>query len=150
MNTTKQNVVTAFVILFVAFGVLGGVAVGLTQIQLAPDTPEYIVLVYNGLIYIFTSSSVAPLFVMIRNVYGYLKNKYTPGNEPIQYEGKQLLTTWLTYEGYMKGFSIFILAFAQGTPYAPYAYYMSGSLAFIVDLVRSSIEDVANSVRATK
>lgn len=143
----KQNVVTAFVILLVAFAVLGGVAVAIQQIKLAPDTPDQIVLLYNGLIYIFTSSSVAPLFVMVRNIYGYLVNKYTPGSQPIQYEGKRLLQTWLTYEGYMKGTSIFIVAATQGTPYAPFAYYISGSISFVIDLIRNSLSDIAESRR---
>ena len=148
VNTTNQNVVTAFVILLVAFAALGGVAVAVQQVKLAPDAPDYIVLLYNGLIYVFTSSSVAPLFVMVRNIYGYLINKYTPGNEPIQYEGKRLLQTWLTYEGYMKGTSIFIVAATTGTPYEPFAYYISGAASFVIDLVRSSLKDIADSRRA--
>lgn len=143
MNATKQNVVTAFIILLVVFGVLGGVAVAIQQVKLAPDAPDYIVFLYNGLIYIFATSSVAPLFVMVRNIYGYLINKFKPDSEPIEYEGKRLLQTWLTYEEYIKGTSIFVLAFTQGTPYAPYAYYISGSLSFIIDLVRKTLSDIA-------
>lgn len=134
----------AAAILLVVFAVISGV----TQFILKPldvsGAPQEIQYIYLGLVYIFSASSVAPLFTMIRNLLGYLENYFEAdpkARSSMQFERAQLAATWIKYEAYINGAAIFIVAFTQGTALAPYAYYMAGTAAFIIDLVRKSIKD---------
>jgi len=139
INTPK-----ATVILLVAFAVLSGISEAIRLVDIA-QIPVELQPVWRGLSYIFLTSAVAPLFVFIRNIYGYLENKYSTEPEKrseIEYEASQLWGTWLKYEGYMKAISIFIIAATQGTELAPYAIYITGSITFIVDLIRKSLSDL--------
>lgn len=137
----KINVYLAMAILLVVFGILTGVATAIKSVD-TTGMPDYLLFIYNGAVYIILTSAAAPLFVFIRNIYGFLTNKY--GEDPaLQYEGKKLLETWLTYEAYIKGVSIMVLAFCVGTPVEPYAYYIGGAVAFIIDLGRKSISSIA-------
>jgi hypothetical protein len=143
----KINVYLAVVLLLVLAGVFGGISLIVGTIN-TDGMPDFIVVFVNGLKYVFLTSAVAPFFVMIRNVYGYFTNKAANPNSEMQYEGAKLLKTWLIYEGYIKGIGILVVTFAAGTKYAPYSYMISGSLAFIVDLVRKSLSDIATGRNA--
>jgi len=143
----KVNVYFAVVLLLVLAGVFGGVSVVIGTIN-TDGMPDFIVVFVNGLKYVFLTSAVAPLFVMIRNVYGYFTNKAANPNSEMQYEGAKLLKTWLIYEGYIKGLAILIVSLTSGTEYQRYAYLIAGSLAFIVDLIRKSLSDIATGRNA--
>lgn len=141
----KINAAMATVILLVSFAVLMGVHTVVSTVDATTIAPEWQG-VWAGLSYIFLTSAAAPLFAFIRNFYGYAENYL--GAEPekrasIKYEANKLWGTWLKYEGYIKAFAILIIALTKDTPLAPYAAYIAGSLAFIVDLIRKSLSDIA-------
>jgi len=138
----KLNVYLATVLLLVLAAVFGGVSLAVGTIE-TDGLPSEIIFVINGLKYIFLTSAAAPFFVIVRNVYGYFTNKASYPNGQIQYEGAQLLKTWLVYEGYIKGIAIMIVAFTAGTEFQQYAYLIAGSIAFVIDLVRKSLSDIA-------
>jgi len=84
---------------------------------------------------------------MVRNLYGYLQNYFEEDpakRSQLQFEAGKLTATWLQYDAYIKGAAIFIVAFTTGTALAPYAYYMAGTVAFILDLVRKAFKDAAS------
>ena len=143
----KVNVYFAVVLLLVLAGVFGGVSLVVGTIN-TDGLPDFLVIFVNGLKYVFLTSAAAPLFVIVRNVYGYFTNKAANPNSQIEYEGAKLLQTWLVYEGYIKGIGILVVTFAAGTKYAPYSYMISGALAFIVDLIRKSLSDIATGRNA--
>jgi hypothetical protein len=141
----------AAAILLVVFAVISGI----TQFVLKPldvsGAPSEFQYVYFGLVYIFSASSVAPLFTMIRNLLGYLENYFEADPEKrstMKFERAQLAATWVKYEAYINGAAIFIVAFTAGTALAPYAYYMAGTVAFVIDLVRKAFKD-AGAARNT-
>lgn len=147
----KINAYTAAVILLVVFGVLTGISLAIKTIDVSTLPVEFQG-VWQGIVYVFTTSSVAPLFVFLRNVYGFYVNKYQLKPEQrtnLEYEANRLAATWLVYEGYIKAFAVMVLAFTQGTPLEPYAIYIAGSAAFIVDLIRKSLFDIAKTVPVT-
>jgi len=142
----------AAVILLVVFGVISGIqAFVLKPIDVSGAPPE-IQYIYLGLVYVFSTSAIAPLFVAIRNLLGYLENYFETDptkRSSIQFEKAQLAATWVKYEAYMNMAAIAIVALTTGTPLAPYAYYMAGTAAFIIDLVRKSIKDSKAAPAAT-
>lgn len=147
----KLNAYSATVILLVAFGVLTGISAIAKTVDIS-TIPVEMQGVWQGIIYIFTTSSVAPLFVFIRNIYGFYVNKYQLSplqRESLEYEANRLAATWLIYEGYIKAFTILVTAFTQGTPLEPYAVYIAGTASFIVDLIRKSLFDIAKTVPVT-
>jgi len=137
----------AAVVLLVVFGALSGISVAIKTVDISTIPVEWQG-VWQGIVYIFTTSAAAPLFTFIRNVYGFYVNKYQLKPEQrssLQYEANRLASTWLTYEGYIKAFTILVIAFTQGTPLEPYAVYIAGTLAFVTDLIRKSLSDIAKS-----
>jgi hypothetical protein len=143
----KINVYTASVVLLVVFGVLTGISVAIKTVDVS-TLPVEIQGVWQGIVYVFSTSSVAPLFVFVRNIYGFYVNKYQLKPEQrtnLEYEANKLVATWLVYEGYIKAFTVMVMAFTQGTPLEPYAVYIAGSSAFIVDLIRKSLFDIAKT-----
>ena len=147
----KLNAYTAAVILLVVFGVLTGISAAIKTVDVSAIPAEFQG-IWQGIVYVFSTSSVAPLFVFVRNIYGYYVNKaqLKPAQRScLEYEGNRLVATWLTYEGYIKGFSVMALAFTQGTPLEPYAIYIAGAAAFIVDLIRKSLFDIAKGLPQT-
>lgn len=138
----KVNVYIAVVLLLVLAGVFGGISVVVGTIG-TDGLPDWVVFVVNGLKYVFLTSSAAPLFVIVRNIYGYFTNKAAYPNGQIQYEGSKLLQTWLVYESYIKGIGILVIAFTAGTKLEPVAGLIAGAIAFIVDLIRKSLSDIA-------
>ena len=141
----KINAYTAAVILLVVFGVLTGISVAIKTVDVS-TLPVEMQGVWQGIVYVFTTSSVAPLFVFIRNIYGFYVNKYQLKPEQrtsLEYEANRLAATWIVYEGYIKALAVMFMAFTQGTPLEPYAVYIAGSSAFIVDLIRKSLFDIA-------
>jgi len=144
VNKVNINSPRATVILLVAFAVLSGISAAIRMVDVA-QLPQELQTVWQGLSYVFLTSAAAPLFVFIRNIYGYWENKV--GTDPekraqVKYEASQLWSTWLKYEGYMKAISVFIIAFTDGTKLAPYAVYIAGAITFIVDLIRKSLSDL--------
>jgi hypothetical protein len=108
----KINAYTAAVILLVVFGALTGISLAIKTVDVS-TIPVEMQGVWQGIVYIFTTSSVAPLFVFIRNVYGYYINKAQLKPEErnlLQYEANRLAATWLTYECYIKGIMIMVVA----------------------------------------
>jgi hypothetical protein len=135
----------AAALLLVVFAVISGI----TQFVLKPidvsGAPPEFQYIYLGLVYVFSASSVAPLFTMIRNLLGYLENYFEADPERrscMQFEKAQLAATWVKYEAYINGVAIFIVAITTGTQLAPFAYYMAGTAVFIIDLVRKAFKDV--------
>jgi len=140
----KINTTTAIVILLVAFAVLTGIKATVDKVD-ATQIPQELQIVWRGIVYVFTTSAIAPLFAFVRNIYGYLENKYETDpakRSQMNYEASQLWGTWLRYEGYIKAISIAAIALTEGTQLAPYAVYLAGALAFVVDLIRKSISDL--------
>jgi len=139
INTPK-----ATAILLIVCAVLTGISAAIRTVDVT-QIPAELQPIWLLIVYIFTTSAAAPLFTFLRNFYGYMENKYETKPEErstIHYEASQLWGTWLKYEGYIKAFNIFIVAFTQGTPIEPYAVYIAGTLAFVVDLIRKSISDL--------
>ena len=137
----KINVYQAIAILLLVAGVLGGVTVAVHELLPAPAYPEYLWPFIDGLKYVFTTSAIAPFFVMVINVFGYFKNKV--GNKQIEYEAGKLAETWLIYEGIFKGAAPFIVILLQGTPWSAYSYWIAGSIAFVLNLVTKTVLDLA-------
>lgn len=137
----KLNSAKATVLLILVAAGLSLVSVAINQIDmttLPAGVPEIVQVIQ----YIFASSAIAPLFVIIRNAYGYWSK--VPGNrESIQYEAAQLWQTWIRYEEYIKGAAVLIVVLTKGTKFEPYAYLISGSVAFFIDLIRKSLSEIA-------
>lgn len=132
-------------ILLIAAGVLGSVSIAVNTID-TTGMPDYAIYIIQGLKYIFVTSAVAPLFTIVRNLYGYYYNKYnTPAGERnnITYEASQMLATWLQYEEMIKGFGIFFVIIFTGTQWSQYAIYAAGAFSFFIDLIRSSLAKIA-------
>ena len=141
------NIYSATVILLVAFGVLTGIKAAVDTVDPTLLSPE-VQTIWAGISYIFLTSAAAPLFTFIRNIYGFAENKLGADSETrgqINYEANQLWGTWIRYEGYIKGFAILVLAFTQGTQLEPYAVYIAGTLALVIDLIRKSLSDIAKA-----
>jgi len=143
----KINVYMAVVILLLATGVLGSLYIAVNQLLPTPAYPEYLWPIINGLRYVAMTSAVAPVFVMITNIFGYAINwtATSQAGKPIQYEGKKLLKTWLTYEGYMKGLTGLIMILFTHTPYEVYAVWIAGSIIFIAKIVSKTLSTIAGS-----
>jgi hypothetical protein len=138
---------SATVILLVAFAVLTWIKAAVETVDPTLLAPE-VQLIWAGISYIFLTSSVAPLFTFIRNIYGFAENKLGANEETrgqINYEANQLWGTWIKYEGYIKGIGILVLAFTQGTQLEPYAIYIAGTLTLVIDLIRKSLSDIAEA-----
>jgi hypothetical protein len=147
----KLNAASATVLLLVAFAVLTTVSTYVQSVDPA-TIPSELTLVWQGLTYIFLTSSAAPLWVFVRNIYGYLGNKYgatSTERANISYEANQFYGSWLKYEGYIKALAIMILAFAQGTPLEVYAVHIAGSIAFLVDVIGKKISDLKTAPTST-
>lgn len=136
----KLNSATAAVILLVAAACLTAVSMIVNTID-ASTFPVGLNEAVQIVQYIFASSAIAPLWVFIRNAYGYWSK--LPGNENIQYEAKQLWQTWLRYEEYIKGIGVLIVVLTKGTTLEPYAILIAGSAAFIADLILDALSDIA-------
>jgi hypothetical protein len=137
----------AVAILLVAIGALGSVYIAVNQLLPTPAYPEYLWPFIDGLRYVFMTSAVAPVFVMVTKIFGYLI-QWTIASQtgkPIQYEGKKLLKTWLIYEGYMKGLTGFIMILLVRTPYEMYAVWIAGSIIFIAKIVSKTLSTIAGS-----
>lgn len=149
----KLNVYTAAALLLIVFGVISGVqAFVLKPIDVSGAPPE-LQYIYGGIVYVFSTSAITPLFVMIRNLLGYLENYFETDPQKrgqVQFEASKLAATWFKYEAYVKGAAIFIVAFTAGTPLAPYAYYISGSAAFFIDLIRKAFKDASKTPQAPR
>lgn len=138
----KFNIYAAIVAVLVLGGVLGAVSLGMQTVD--PKTlPPEIQPFWFGIVFIFTTSAATPIFAGITNIYGYWKNKYgAPANvrSSVEYEANQFYGTYLRLEGYIKGVNLFVVALTMNTPLAVYAAYISGSAAFILDVVRRTLE----------
>lgn len=144
----ELNLKKAVLLLAILLAALASVSYGLQQVNPAeiPQDPVTQSL-FQGLLYVFTTSTTTPLWVFVRNVYGYLAHRYG-GDPDVKYEGKQLAKTYIVYEGYIKGYTALALTLAQGTSMQPYVTMLAGCFAFVTDLVRSSLADIA-SAKAT-
>jgi len=135
----------AAVILLVVFAVLSAVQAAVALVDIA-TIPEDLQIVWRGIQYVFLTSWIAPLFVFIRNIYGYAENWLGAEDRTrFKYEANQLLGTWAKYEQYIKMLTVLIIALTIDTPVQPYAPYVAGGLAFLVDIVRKSLTDIAES-----
>jgi hypothetical protein len=143
----KINVYLAVVILLLAIGVLGSLYIAISQLLPTPAYPEYLWPLIDGVRYVFMTSAVAPVFVMVTNIFGYAINwtAASQAGKPIQYEGKKLLKTWLIYEGYMKGLTGFIMILLTHTSYEIYAVWIAGSIIFIAKIVSKTLSTIAGS-----
>lgn len=136
----KINVYQAIAILLLVAGVLGGVTIAVNELLPAPAYPQYLWPFIDGLKYVFTTSAIAPFFVMIINVFGYFTNKVR--DKQIAYEAGKLAETWLIYEGIFKGAAPFILVFLQSTSWSAYSYWIAGSIAFVLNLITKTLLDL--------
>lgn len=135
----------AIVLLIVTLGVLSGVSLAVSSVDVETISPEMRP-VWEGIVYIFTTSAATPAWVFIRNVYGYAKTKW--GSKPedriqIEYEAHQFTKTYLEYEGYIKGYMVLAKVFTLGTPLEGYAVMLAGAFSFITDLIRDSLADLS-------
>lgn len=131
----------AAVILLVAFAILTGIQTAVKTVDVS-GMPDELQLVWDGVLYIFATSALTPLWVFIRNIYGYYENWANQKGE-IEYEAKQFWATWLKYEEYVKALAALVIGLTMGTPLQPYAVYIAGGLAFLVDVIRKSLSDIA-------
>jgi len=141
----KINPYTVTVILIVVAAVLTAIAGAIQVVDITTLPPE-IQPYWTAIVYVFTTSAATPLFAFLTNVFGYFENKYqTPSamRDSVQYEANQVVATYLRFEGYLKGFTIFAMAAFQGTPYQNYAVYIAGSAAFIFDAGRRTLLKLA-------
>jgi len=137
----------AIVILFVALAVLLSIQ---TFVQTVPveSIPEEFREVWNGIVYVFTTSFAAVLFTFLRNILGYAENWFEASpeeREKLRYEARLLGATWAKYEVYLKGYTAAIVALTAGTPYEKYAVYIAGAVGLITDFITKAIKDLAKS-----
>jgi len=137
----------AAAILLIVFAVLTAIQTAIASVD-TTDLPSEFQTIWSGIVYVFTTSAATPLWVFIRNVYGYAENYL--GTDPLKreklrYESSQLMATWMKYEAYIKAFTAMMLGLTVGTPLQPYAVYIAGGLAFLVDVIRKSLADIAES-----
>jgi len=145
----KLNYYTAIVILLVVGAAISSVTLAVKTVNVS-DLPPELQYIWQGLIYVLQTSAIAPLFTIIRNIYGYFINKYQgKPNTNIEYDANMMLSTWLTYEEYIKGAGVFSVIALQNTPWSQYAVYIAGAAAFIIDLVRKSLYDIAHPTTPT-
>lgn len=141
----KLNLASAIVILLVAFAVLSGIQAAVQTVDPATLPKEWQP-IWQGVIYVFTTSAASILFTFIRNILGYAENWFetSPENRSqIQYEAGKLAATWARYEVYIKGFTAAIQAYTAGTPLSQHAVYIAGAIGLIVDLIRKALKDIA-------
>lgn len=135
----------AIVIVLVAFAVLSGIQVAVQTIDPTAVPEEYLP-IYEGLKYLFMTSTAAILFIFLRNLLGYAENWFeTEADErgKLKYEAGKLGATWTKYELMIKGYTAAIMALTIGTPYQVHAVYIAGALALVTDLITKSIRDLA-------
>ena len=146
----KLSLAKAILVLMVLLGTLSGVSYAL-QLAYPSDVPRDPVTqaFVNGLIIVFVTSANTPLWVFVRNVYGYLAHKY--GDDPdVEYEASKFTATYIRFEGMIKGYTGLALLLFAGTPVHPYAAMIAGSFAFVTDLVRSMLENIGAKKTASK
>lgn len=147
----KFNIYAAILAVLVLAAVLGAIATTMQNVDpntLAPEIRPY----WTAIVFVFTTSAATPIFVGITNIYGYWKNKYgAPANvrSSVQYEANQFYGTYLRLEGYIKGVNLFVVALTMNTPLAVYAAYISGSAAFILDVVKRTLDDLGKRTNGT-
>jgi len=140
----KVDYKLAVVILLVAFAVLSGIQAAVQSVD--PGTiPQEWQTLWQGIVYIFTTSRATILFIFIRNILGYAENWFDARPEErgqLKYEARKLGATWAKYEVYLKGYTAAILALTAGTPYNQYAVYIAGAAGLITDLITKAIKDI--------
>jgi len=135
----------AAVVLLVAFAVLSGVQAAIATVDIT-TLPEDLQVIWRGVQYVFVTSWIAPLFVFIRNLYGYAENWLgADDRKEFKFKANQLLANWAKYEQYIKGLTILVIALTIDTPVQPYAPYVAGGLAFLLDVIRKSLSDIAGT-----
>lgn len=147
----KFNVSTAILVVLVLGAVLGAIAMAIQAID--PKTiPSELQPVWTVIVFVFTTSAATPLFTGLRNIYGYWNNKYgVPSNvrDSVQYEANQFVATYVRLEGYIKGINLFLVSLTQNTPLAIYTAYISGSAAFILDVIIRTAQGLAKPSNGT-
>jgi len=129
----------AIIILFVALAVLTGIQTAVSTVDIA-TLPTEIQPLWQGIVYVFTTSKAVALFTILRNLLGYAYTYLeTKDKSEISYEAEKLCATWLRFEVYIKGFTTGITALTVGTPYEQYAIYIASSFALLVDIIRSTL-----------
>ena len=147
----KFNVYTAIMVVLVLGAVLGAISIAIQTID-PTMIPSELQPAWTVIVFVFTTSAATPLFTGIRNVYGYWNNKYgVPKNarDSVQYEASQFVATYVRFEGYIKGINLFLVALTQNTPLAIYTAYISGSAAFILDVIIRTAQGLAKPTNGT-
>jgi len=137
----------AITILFVALAVLVGIQTAVQSVDPSTIPAEWLPL-WNGIAYVFTTSTAAVLFTFLRNILGFAENWFEANpdeRQQLQYEAGKLGATWMKYEVYLKGYTAAILALTSGTPYQQCAVYIAGAVGLLTDLIRKAIKDLAET-----
>ncbi len=139
----------ALAILLLFAGVFTGITSWIRTIDPA-TVPSELQYVYTFVIYVFSTSAAAPLFTIVGNLYGYSKIYFKTKPEERQnlhYEFDKLAATWVTYERDIKGIGVIAMVAMQGTPYQQYAAWISGGIAFVVELFLSTFTKMAEATQ---
>ena len=148
----------ALAILLLVAGALTGVTAWIRTVDPA-TIPGALQPVYIVVLYVFSTSAAAPLFTIIGNLYGYAQVYFKTqpqDRQNLHYEFDKMAATWVAYERDIKGLGVLVTVSMIGTPYQVYAAWISGSIAFFVELFLSVIrknseatQEQAAAIRAT-
>lgn len=148
----------ALAILLLVAGVLTGVTAWIRTVDPA-TIPGELQWLYTVIFYAVSTSAAAPLFTIVGNLYGYAQVYFKTkpqDRQNLHYEFDKMAATWVAYERDIKGFTAIITVAMMGTPYQVYAAWISGSIAFFVELFLSVIrknaeatQEQAAAIRAT-
>jgi len=144
MELTPAKVYT---IVLVVLGIL--LAVQGVVITTDPSTlPGPIAEVVTYLQYGLSTTTVGLVFVILRNISGYMQN-YLIGRvieQEVKFEAKLLAATWVKYQAVIMGFTSTVSTLLQGTEYQPYAVVIVSAGTLLGDIVASSINKILNGV----
>lgn len=144
MEWTSAKIYT---IVLVILGILLGVQAGVIAID--PSTlPEPIAEVIVYVQYGLNTASVGLIFVILRNISGYLHNLLIGSviEHDVRFEAKLLAATWVKYQATITGLTSTVSVILQGTPYQPYAVFFVSAGTLICDIVASSISKIVNGI----
>lgn len=128
-----------------------GVLLGVYSIVVAVDPstlPAPISEIINYIQYGLNTSSIGLVFVLVRNISGYLHNKLIGSviEQEVKFEAKLLAATWIKYQAVIMGSTSTVAVILQGTPYQSHAVLIVSAGTLICDIVASSINKILNGV----
>lgn len=143
----KINLRYAIIILIAAAIVFIGLQVVVSNVD-PNSVPAILQPVWDIIVYIFNAPAVIIAFTFLRNIMGYIENKFQEAGQQLQYDAKQLAETFSRFSVYIYGLTAAIQAALIGTPYAQYSLEIAGAIGLVFDMFIRALKELAQAAKA--